>query len=64
MVGDGLSVGDGDGLSVGDGDGLSVGDGAGDGLFTGGLAAAHGVDDGTVLLFPAEAPDEGTLELP
>ena len=67
VVGVGLSVGDGVGLAeVGDGDGLGeVGDGAGDGLFCAeGLAGAHGVDDEAALFCPAEAPVEGTLELP
>jgi hypothetical protein len=67
VVGVGLSVADGVGLAeVGDGDGLAeVGDGVGDGLFCAwGLAGAHGVDDGTALFCPAEAPDEGAPELP
>ena len=66
VLGVGLSVGDGVGLSVGDGVGLEdVGDDDGDGLLCAGeLGAAHGVDDGRVPLCAAEAPPEGTLELP
>src|SRR5262249_36399172 len=58
-VGVGLGLGE-----VGDGDGLTdVGDG--DGVFcAGGLAPTHGADDAAVLLCPAEALDEGALELP
>ena len=51
-------------LGGGEVGGCEVGDVAGDGLFCAGLAAAQGVDDGTVLPFPVAAPDEGTLELP
>ena len=36
----------------------------GDGLLCAGLAPAQGVDDGTTLVFPVAAPDEGALELP
>jgi hypothetical protein len=52
-------------LGGGDVGGDEVGDVAGDGLLCAGeLGAAHGVDDGTAPLCPAEAPPEGTLELP
>ena len=65
---DGLGdVGVGVGLAeVGDGDGLAdVGDGDGDGLLCAGeLGAGHGVDDGAVLLCPAEAPAEDSFDLP
>ena len=44
--------------------GGEVGDVAGDGLCGGGLAAAQGDADGAALLFPAEAPVDGSLELP
>jgi hypothetical protein len=61
----GLDVGDEVGLDVGDEVGVEVGDGGGDGLLdAGGLGAGQGVADGAALPCPAEAPDEGVLELP
>ena len=64
-VGGGEVDGDGDGDGEVDGDGDGDDDGDGDGLFCAeGLAGGHVVDDVAVLLCPAEAPDEGALELP
>ena len=52
-------------LGGGEVGGGEVGDVAGEGLLCPeGLAAAQGDADGAALLFPAEAPVDGSLELP